>query len=80
MTDTYDKTFTALTYAEFQRSAEPLVEDYKNAMGRKDENGKTKTYDIETARNALFAHCRAWAITKKRKELVDDFIVAACYN
>lgn len=76
----YDKQFTALTFEEFQQTALPLVEKYKSAMGRKDADGKTKTYDIADVRNELFAHCRAWAITKKRQALIDDFIVASCYN
>src|SRR6476620_8873753 len=80
MSTAYDNDFTALTYEEFQQTALPLVDKYKAAMGRRDVEGRTKASDIEDARNELLAHCRAWAVTKGRKELIQDFIVAACYN
>jgi len=76
----YDAPFTALTFEQFQETAQPLVAKYKAAMGRRDVEGRTKASDIEDARNELLAHCRAWAVTKGRKELIQDFIVAASYN
>jgi len=76
----YDANFTALTFEQFQETAQPLVAKYRAAMGRKDADGKTKTYDIVDARNELYAHCRAWAINKKRKALIEDFISASCYQ
>ena len=78
MTDTVD--FTTLTFDEFISTALPLVARYRDAMGRKDTEGRSKASDIEDARLALTAHCKAWAITKKRKALIDDWFVTACYE
>lgn len=76
----YDADFTALTFDQFVDTARPYVAQYKESMGRKDSDGRTKASDIEDARNALTAHCKAWAITKKRKTQIDEWLVTACYE
>lgn len=77
---TYDATFTTLTEDEFTESAMPLVNAYREAMGKRDTEGRTKRADIDAARDALYAHCNAWAVTKARKAFVTDFIVRECYE
>ena len=76
----YDERFTTLSEAEFVQTAMPLVIAYRDAMARRDTQGQTKQADITEARNALTAHCNAWAITKPRKAFVDGFVLRECYE
>ena len=59
---TYDDNFTAMTEAEFLESVAPLVEDYRATFGKSRQT-------VEDARNALLAHCNAWAINKARRKV-----------
>lgn len=76
----YDENFTALSEGEFVASAAPLIEAYKDAMGRRDTHGAVKLADIREAERALTAHCNAWAITKRRKLFVEEMIQRECYG
>jgi hypothetical protein len=67
----YDEKFTTMTEGEFRRSAAPLVEAYRATFGK---NRDT----VRDARNALEAHCKAWAgRSKARKKIVEALLLEA---
>lgn len=74
----YDETFTTLSDEEFAATATPLLEAYKESMGRRDFEGRTKQSEIEDTRTALYAHCSAWANVGNKKETVRR--KAFCYD
>ena len=60
-----------MTEGEFRQSAAPLVEDYRASFG------KNRAL-VEDKRNALLAHCNAWAgRNKKRRAVVDALMLEA---
>ena len=68
MTVTYNEEFTAMTEGEFRRSAAPLVEAYRATFGKNREL-------VRDARNALEAHCKAWAGNNKARQKVVDALL-----
>lgn len=58
----YDEKFTAMSESEFLASVAPLVDAYRATFGKSRQT-------VEDARNALLAHCNAWAVTKARRKV-----------